>query len=92
MYEVLLEVGTRPLGFPQVKVLFHTFVACLLPLVILVEKAVHRLRVLFLAHVADRVDLVVIVLGPGNLRQLFLIREVTLRAVADCYPVEAVSP
>lgn len=91
MNEVLLEVGAWSSGLSQVEVLLHTTVARLLPFVILVEKSMHGFRVSFLALVAEGVHLVVVVLGPRDLSQLLLIREITLGSVAHGHAVEVVA-
>lgn len=53
MDEVLFQVSPRPLRFPHVEMMLHTFVACALPLVVLIIKPVLRLRVLLLAFIVD---------------------------------------
>lgn len=91
MDEVLLEVGAWSSGLSQVEVLLHTTVARLFPFVILVEKPMHGSRVASLALVAEGVYLVVVVLGPRDLSQLLLIREIALGSVAHGHAVEVVA-
>lgn len=63
----MLEVSTWSLGLSHVKVVLHSFVACFFPLIILVVKSILRFRIVLHALIAQGLDLVVVVLGAGNL-------------------------
>ena len=90
MYEVLFEVSTWSLCLPHVEVVFHAFVASSFPLVILVVEPVLRLRILLLAFVVNRVNLMVVVFGARDLPQFLRVGEVTLRAVTHRHAIEVV--
>ena len=82
MYEILLQVCTRALGLPHHEVLLHTLVARFLPLVILIVKAMLWRRVVSLALVAHRINLMRIIFRSWNLWKLFLIREVAFGTIS----------
>ena len=82
MDELLLEVSARTLAFTAVEGLLHAFVAGLIPLVVLIEKSIHRFGVILLALVGYRIDFVSLIFRTRYLLLLFGVREIALSATA----------
>jgi len=91
MNEFLLEICTWSFGVTHVKVMLHTLVARLFPLVIFVIKTVLSTWVLLFALVAQWINFMRIIFGSWYLRQLLLVREVNLSAIAHCNSIEIVT-
>ena len=77
MNKVLFKIGTGAFSFSHEKMLFHSFIACLFPFIILVEESVCRFLVILLAQISHSILLVTIVLGARNLFIFLLIGKVT---------------
>lgn len=90
MNKVLFKVSTWTLSVSHIEMLFHSFIASLLPLVIFIVESVHGPRVILLANIVYGVNFMLIVFGTWNLLKLFCICEVRFIAIPHRDPVEIV--
>lgn len=82
MNKILLKVSAWTLCVSHVEMLFHSFVASLLPLVIFIVESVLSPRVILLANIVYGVNFMLLILGTWNLLKIFCVGEVWLITVS----------